>query len=96
MAEAHTPAPPEGGGTDEYRCQVIDPSLTKAQFLTGTQVMPEKSRPLPALEWSDPADVQGRETAYPTDVGTETSRSLPVRTRCALRPPSMGTPEGDG
>ena len=41
MAEAYTPAPPEGGGTDEYRCQVIDPSLTKAQFLTGTQVMPE-------------------------------------------------------
>jgi Copper type II ascorbate-dependent monooxygenase, C-terminal domain len=41
MAEAYTPAPPEGGGTDEYRCQVIDPGLTKAQFLTGTQVMPE-------------------------------------------------------
>jgi hypothetical protein len=41
MAEAYTPTPPEGGGTDEYRCQVIDPGLTKAQFLTGTQVMPE-------------------------------------------------------
>jgi hypothetical protein len=40
-AEAYTPAPPEGGGTDEYRCQVIDPGLTKAQFLTGTQLMPE-------------------------------------------------------
>ncbi|RSM45010.1 monooxygenase [Actinoplanes sp. ATCC 53533] len=41
MAEAYTPAPPEGGGTDEYRCQVIDPGLTKAQFLTGTQFAPE-------------------------------------------------------
>jgi hypothetical protein len=41
MAEAYTPAPPEGGGTDEYRCQVIDPGLTKAQFVTGTQLMPE-------------------------------------------------------
>jgi hypothetical protein len=41
MAEAYTPAPPEGGGTDEYRCQVIDPGLTKAAFLTGTQLMPE-------------------------------------------------------
>ncbi|MFB9318243.1 monooxygenase [Cryptosporangium minutisporangium] len=40
MAEAYTPTPPEGG-TDEYRCQVIDPGLTKAEFLTGTQVMPE-------------------------------------------------------
>ncbi|GIJ51561.1 hypothetical protein Val02_84470 [Virgisporangium aliadipatigenens] len=41
MAEAYTPAPPEGGGTDEYRCQVIDPGLSKAQFLTGTQFVPE-------------------------------------------------------
>jgi hypothetical protein len=41
MAEAYTPAPPQGGGTDEYRCQVIDPGLTKAQFLTGTQFAPE-------------------------------------------------------
>ncbi|MDX8141350.1 hypothetical protein SK854_04445 [Lentzea sp. BCCO 10_0061] len=41
MVEAYTPAPPEGGGTDEYRCQVIDPGLTKAAFLTGTQATPE-------------------------------------------------------
>ncbi|MFE5563990.1 hypothetical protein ACFQ68_03280 [Amycolatopsis japonica] len=41
MAEAYTPAPPDGGGTDEYRCHVIDPGLTKTAFLTGTQVMPE-------------------------------------------------------
>ncbi len=41
MADAYTPAPPEGGGTDEYRCQVIDPGLTKVAFLTGTQVTPE-------------------------------------------------------
>jgi hypothetical protein len=41
MAEAYTPAPPEGGGTDEYRCQVIDPGLTKAAFLTGTQLVPD-------------------------------------------------------
>jgi hypothetical protein len=40
MAEAYTPAPPEGG-TDEYRCQVIDPNLTKAAFLTGTRFTPE-------------------------------------------------------
>ncbi|WP_433791364.1 monooxygenase [Actinoplanes sp. CA-252034] len=41
MAEAYTPAPPQGGGTDEYRCQMIDPGLTKAAFLTGTRFMPE-------------------------------------------------------
>lgn len=39
-AEAYTPAPPEGG-TDEYRCQVIDPGLTRTAFLTGTQFTPE-------------------------------------------------------
>ncbi|WFE47753.1 monooxygenase [Verrucosispora sp. WMMD1129] len=41
MAEAYTPAPPEGGGSDEYRCQVLDPGLTATAFLTGTQFMPE-------------------------------------------------------
>ena len=40
MAEAYTPAPPEGA-VDEYRCQVLDPGLTKEAFLSGTQVMPE-------------------------------------------------------
>ncbi|MFI6070051.1 monooxygenase [Actinoplanes sp. NPDC051343] len=39
MAGAYTPVPPKGG-TDEYRCQMIDPGLTKAAFLTGTQFMP--------------------------------------------------------
>ncbi len=40
MAEAYTPAPPEGA-VDEYRCQVLDPGLTEEAFLTGTQVMPD-------------------------------------------------------
>ncbi|MCZ2811933.1 hypothetical protein O2W15_10835 [Modestobacter sp. VKM Ac-2979] len=40
MAEAYTPAPPEGA-VDEYRCQVLDPGLTEEAFLTGTQVIPE-------------------------------------------------------
>src|SRR5687767_429093 len=40
MAKAYTPAPPKGA-VDEYRCQVLDPGLTKKAFLTGTQVMPE-------------------------------------------------------
>jgi hypothetical protein len=40
MAEAYTPDPPEGA-VDEYRCQVLDPGLTEAAYLTGTQVMPD-------------------------------------------------------
>lgn len=39
MAEAYPPTPPEGG-TDEYRCQMIDPGLTRTAFLTGTQFAP--------------------------------------------------------
>ncbi|MDP9793743.1 hypothetical protein J2S43_002255 [Catenuloplanes nepalensis] len=41
MAEAYTPTAPESGGSDEYRCQVIDPGLTRTAFLTGTQFAPE-------------------------------------------------------
>lgn len=33
--------PPEGGGSDGYRCQVIDPGLTTTAFLTGTRFAPE-------------------------------------------------------
>lgn len=39
MARPYTPQAPNGG-TDEYRCLVLDPHLTKAQFLTGTQFQP--------------------------------------------------------
>jgi hypothetical protein len=42
MAEAYTPAPPEGA-VDEYRCQVLDPGLTEEAYLTGTQVMPDNA-----------------------------------------------------
>jgi len=41
MAGACTPAPPEDGGSDEYRCQMSDPGLTKTAFLTGTPFAPE-------------------------------------------------------
>jgi hypothetical protein len=39
MPSAYTPAAPTGG-TDDYRCIVVDPRLTKAQFLTGAQFTP--------------------------------------------------------
>ncbi|NUR63702.1 MAG: monooxygenase [Catenulispora sp.] len=39
MARPYTPQAPDGG-TDEYRCLVLDPHLSKAQFLTGTQFSP--------------------------------------------------------
>ena len=39
LQKPYQPKPPEGG-TDEYRCFLIDPKLTEAAFLTGFQVLP--------------------------------------------------------
>ncbi|MDI6104669.1 monooxygenase [Actinoplanes sp. NEAU-A12] len=40
MPESYTPAAP-AGGTDEYRCFLIDPKLTSDAFLTGSQFLPQ-------------------------------------------------------
>jgi hypothetical protein len=38
----YTPSAPNGG-TDEYRCLIVDPHLTKPAFLTGTQFQPQNA-----------------------------------------------------
>ncbi|GGK81878.1 monooxygenase [Mangrovihabitans endophyticus] len=40
MSRPYTPAPP-AGGTDDYRCMVIDPKLTAPAYLTGSQFEPQ-------------------------------------------------------
>ena len=40
MAEPYTPSAPSGNGTDDYRCFLLDPELTKDTWLTGTHVLP--------------------------------------------------------
>ncbi|MFL6141278.1 MAG: hypothetical protein ACJ72N_05300 [Labedaea sp.] len=42
LQRAYQPAPPEGG-TDEYRCFLIDPKLTEPAYLTGSQFLPQNS-----------------------------------------------------
>ena len=42
MARPYTPVPPNGG-TDEYRCFLIDPGLTEPAFLTGSQFLPRNA-----------------------------------------------------
>ena len=42
MPEPYTPAAPNGG-TDEYRCVIIDPHLTRPTFLSGTQFQPQNT-----------------------------------------------------
>ncbi|MEQ4304618.1 monooxygenase [Plantactinospora sp. B6F1] len=40
MARPYRPAAPNGG-TDEYRCFLVDPDLTEPAFLTGSQFLPQ-------------------------------------------------------
>jgi hypothetical protein len=40
LAQPYRPVPPSGG-TDEYRCFLIDPQLTEASYITGSQFLPQ-------------------------------------------------------
>ena len=40
MPTAYTPSAPNGVGTDDYRCFLLDPRLARDSFLTGTDVLP--------------------------------------------------------
>ena len=42
MPRPYTPAPP-AGGTDEYRCFLVDPGFTKRAFITGSQFLPQNA-----------------------------------------------------
>ncbi|WP_344619070.1 monooxygenase [Dactylosporangium salmoneum] len=42
MPAAYTPQAPNGG-TDEYRCFLIDPKLTRTAYLTGSQFLPQNA-----------------------------------------------------
>ncbi|MGW0802302.1 hypothetical protein [Nonomuraea sp. NPDC002799] len=42
MAEPYAPAPPNGG-TDDYRCFLIDPQLASRAFLTGALFQPQNT-----------------------------------------------------
>src|SRR5256885_15721970 len=42
LQKPYQAAPPEGG-TDEYRCFLVDPKLTEAAFLMGSQFLPQNA-----------------------------------------------------
>jgi len=42
MPQAYRPVAPNGG-TDEYRCFLVDPGLTRTTFLTGSQFVPQNA-----------------------------------------------------
>ena len=43
MARPYTPKPPTAGGTDDYRCFLVDPHFTSTTFLTGSQFLPQNA-----------------------------------------------------
>ena len=43
LPRAYTPVPPNGG-TDQYRCFLIDPRLKERAFVTGSQFLPQNAR----------------------------------------------------
>jgi Copper type II ascorbate-dependent monooxygenase, C-terminal domain len=40
LAQPYRPSPPHGG-TDEYRCFLVDPKLSEAAYITGSQFLPQ-------------------------------------------------------
>jgi hypothetical protein len=42
MPQPYTPVAP-GGGTDEYRCFLVDPRITTTAYLTGSQFLPQNT-----------------------------------------------------
>jgi hypothetical protein len=43
VPEAYTPVPPRGG-TDEYRCFLVDPGFTTSVFVTGSRFLPQNAQ----------------------------------------------------
>jgi hypothetical protein len=42
LQRPYRPAPPQGG-TDEYRCFLVDPKLSEAAYITGNQFLPQNT-----------------------------------------------------
>jgi hypothetical protein len=71
MARPYTPKPPNGG-TDEYRCFLVDPKLTERVFVTGSQFQPQNAAIvhhaiLFRVEPEDVADARQLDAAAPGD-----------------------------
>jgi hypothetical protein len=43
MPRPYTPDPPTTGGTDDYRCFLVDPGFTTRTILTGSQFLPQNA-----------------------------------------------------
>ncbi len=70
MAHPYVPVPPNGG-TDEYRCFLVDPRLTEPTFVTGSQFLPQNAAVVhhAIIFRVDPGDVPRARTLDESDAG---------------------------
>ena len=95
MPQPYTPVAPNGG-TDEYRCFLVDPGLTKEAFLTGSRFLPQNADIVHHAIFFrvDPAQVaearrstrRARARAGPVSA-TPASRTTPPGSRTGRRAP---------
>jgi hypothetical protein len=110
MPAAYTPAAPEGG-TDEYRCFLLDPGVAGDGYLTGAQFLPQNTDLVHhAILFRIPADGAERARAHDRDTpgdgwtcfgnaglsdGVWVSSWAPGTTETLLRP-DLGYPMPEG
>jgi hypothetical protein len=88
MPEPYLPSAPYGSGTDDYRCFVLDPHLTRDAFITGLNILPGTPKvvhhvilfrvpptSVPTVEAQDRSEKGEGWTCF-GGTGVETTRSL--------------------
>jgi hypothetical protein len=88
MPQSYTPSAPNGVGTDDYRCFLLDPDLGEDRFLTGTDVRPGNADvvhhvilfqvPPEAVDTAEQTDAASEGPGWTCfgDMGVETGRNL--------------------
>jgi len=71
IPKSYTPSAPHGRGTDDYRCFLLDPHLTRPVYLTGTYVRPDNRNVVHhvILYRADPDQVAAAEALDARDPG---------------------------
>jgi hypothetical protein len=71
IPEPYTPSAPNGIGTDDYRCFLLDPHLSRQVYLTGSYVQPDAAAEVHhvILFTAPPADVSAAEALDAADPG---------------------------
>ena len=71
LPEPYTPSPPTEGGTDDYRCFLVDPGLATDQLVSGVDIRPDNAALVHHVIVSrvDPAQVSRAESLDAAEAG---------------------------